>query len=197
MQLLGIDLSIKIDVRKYYFRTSVVGFQSQYAAYPELLFSIAFKSRVIYCKLLEDLKIVRVMVSGALKGPDGFFPLPLTPLDETGKIQYLRIIWQSLAGNFHLIQSTVIIEVSPVEIPRACEVRFACLRTEAKGRLKGCFRQGQARWRVVVTKEIKRVMSKDELAISLEKRWITHDRLAEQIDGLQPIPSRASVQHGR
>src|SRR5437773_11434007 len=118
------------------------------------------------------------MVSGALKGPDGFFPLPLTPLDETGKIQYLRIIWQSLAGIFHLIQSTVIIEVSPVEIPRACEVRFACLRSEVKGRLKGCFCQGQARWRVVVTKVIKRVMIKVVLAISLEHRLIRYDGLA-------------------
>ncbi len=87
-------------------------------------------------------KLRGVKISGARKSSRGFFPVTLTPLYETGKKQYLRIIWQSLAANLQLSQSTVVIEVSPVKIPRQREVCFTCIRTEARGRLKGCFRQG-------------------------------------------------------
>ena len=61
-------------------------------------------------------------------------------VDETGQPEYPRIIRQRLAGNFQFSQSTVIIEVSPIKVLPTREVSFTSIRTEARGRLKGCFR---------------------------------------------------------
>src|SRR6266481_3565907 len=49
---------------------------------------------------------------------------------------------------------------------------------------------------MVVAKKIKRVMSEGELAIGIEKRWITRNSLGQQIDRLEGIrfPDRACPQ---
>src|SRR6266513_2365631 len=83
--------------------------------------------------------IVRFNSQCALQISRGFFPAPLTPVDETGQPEYPRIIRQRLAGNFQFSQSTVIIEVSPIKVLPTREVSFTSIRTEARGRLKGCF----------------------------------------------------------
>src|SRR6266571_3729656 len=44
---------------------------------------------------------------------------------------------------------------------------------------------------MVVAKKIKRVMSEGELAIRIEKRWITRDSLVQQIDRLEGFPPGA------
>src|ERR1051325_2628943 len=164
MQRLDIGSPLKIRGSNYHFRNGVVGCDSEHAAQPPLLFSIAPKGCTISCNRLQHPKISRVKFSGALKASRRLLPVALTPLDEAGEEQYLRIIWQRSARNFQLSQSTVVIDVSPVKIPRARQVRFACIRTESRGPLNGSFRQGQTRGRTVVAEEIKRVVNKGELA---------------------------------
>jgi hypothetical protein len=91
------------------------------------------------------------------------------PLNESGKPEYLRVIWQSLVGKSHFTQSAIVIEVSPVKIPRPCKMRFARVGAKTKGRLDGRFRHGKARGRAIVTKEIKGVINIGNLAICSEK----------------------------
>jgi hypothetical protein len=85
------------------------------------------------------------------------------------------------AGNLEFSQSTVIIEVSKVEIPRTRQMRFTSIGSKANGSLDGRFGLGQARWSMVPAEKINRKFSKGELAIRTEKRRITRNSLIQQI----------------
>src|SRR5439155_11504484 len=119
--------------------------------------------------LLQREKVARVEINRSLQVLCGFFPASLAPLNETLQLEYPGIIGQSLAGNFQLSQSAVIIKVSPIKILRTREVRFTRIGTKASCRLNGCFSQGQTRGCMVEAKEVERVMSIGELAIRPEK----------------------------
>src|SRR5262249_13139218 len=92
---------------------------------------------------------------------------------------YAEVIGQGLTSNFEFGQRTLIIAVSPIKILRTGEVRFTCIWTKSSCRLDGSFGLRQARWRVVPAIEVKRVMSKGELAIRIEKRGVMRDSLIE------------------
>ena len=141
MQRSGIGFPIKVDVRKPYFRKGIVRFESQCAGQPRFCFPIAPKKRVITCNpQYQRFNIARVQLHCALQILRRFFPVPLTPLDETRQPEYPRVIRQRLAGKFQFSQSTVVIAVRPVKILPTREMRFTSVRTKAIGRLKSCFR---------------------------------------------------------
>src|SRR5262245_54408841 len=176
MQWSSIGFPIQVAVRKPYFRTSIVRFESQCAGVPRFCSPIASKNPVIKCNPQHQRSnIARVQLHCALKVSRGFFPAPLTPLDGTGPCEYPRIVRQRLAGNFQFSQSTVVIVVGPIKIPPTREMRFTGVRTKARGSLKGCFCQRHPRRCMVEAIEIKRVMSEGELVIRIEKRWIARD----------------------
>src|SRR5437762_573648 len=132
MQRSGIGFPSKVEVRKRYFRNGIVRFESQCAGQPRFCFSVAPKKRVITCNpQLQQFNIARVQFHCALQISRGFFPVSLTPLDETRPPEYPRIIRQRLAGNFQFSQSTVIIEVSPIKVLPTREVRFTSIRSNA------------------------------------------------------------------
>ena len=66
-------------------------------------------------------------------------------------------------------------------------MRFTSFGTQAERCVNGCFCQSQPRGSVVVTREIKDVMSIGELAISIEERCVSCGRLIQQIDHVQQI----------
>src|SRR5207253_4815432 len=107
----------------------------------DLCFRIAPTTPVIPCKPPHQrINIVRVQLHCALQISRGFFPAPLTPLDETRPLEYPRIVRQHLAGNLQFSQSTVVIAVRPIKIPPTRTMRFTSIGTKARRRLKGCFR---------------------------------------------------------
>src|SRR5262245_29735659 len=111
-------------------------------------------------------------------------PAPLTPFDVTLQPDYSRIIGQTLRLNFKFSQSAIIIEISPIKILGAREVGFPSTRFETRCRLDRRFRLGEARRSMVEADEINAAMSHSEQAIGLEKRWIPHDSLIEQVGRL-------------
>src|SRR5215472_2980993 len=130
------------------------------------------------------LKCVRVELNGPLKISYRLVPAPLTPFDVTLQPDYSRIIGQTLRGNFKFSQSAIIIEISPIKILGAREVGFPSVRSETRRRLDGRFRLGEARGSMVEADKINAAVSHSEQAIGLEKRWITHDSLVQQVGRL-------------
>jgi hypothetical protein len=86
-----------------------------------------------------------------------------------------------LARGGEFSEGTAIIAMYPIKIFRAREVRCTCIRTKANCRLNGCLPLRPAVQEYVQPKEVKRVMSVGELAVSLEKRWVTPDGFVQQV----------------
>src|SRR3954447_3530166 len=128
--------------------------------------------------------VARVELNGPIKISNRFVPAPLTPFDVTLQLDYSRVIGQALRGNFQFSQSAIVIEISPIKILGAREVRFPSVRLETRRRLDRRFRLGEARRSMVEADEISAVMSESEQAIRLEKRWIACDSLVQQVGRL-------------
>src|SRR4029077_13015342 len=165
----AIGFPMKLHGRQRHFCSDIVRLDGQRAIQDRYLFSIAPKNSVTDRDLLQREKVARVEINRALQVLCGFFPASPAPLNETLQLEYPGIIGQSLAGNLQLSQSAVIIEISPIKIPRTREVCFTRIGTKASCRLNGCFRQRQALRSMVEAKKVKRVMSVGELAICPEK----------------------------
>jgi hypothetical protein len=60
-------------------------------------------------------------------------------------------------------------------------MRFACVRTQARGNSECGFEQREARRRMVIAEKIKQTMSPNELAIRLEKGRIMRHSLIQQV----------------
>ena len=89
MQRLGIGSPLKIDLRKYYFRNRRRRVRKPVCDVTTVFVQHSVQESRNFLQPLEHPKIARVKISCALKGSYGFFPVPLTPLDETGKKEYL------------------------------------------------------------------------------------------------------------
>src|SRR4029450_9225344 len=176
----GIGFPMKLDERKRYFCSDIVRLEGDRAIQRGCLLSVAPENSVTDRDLLQREEVARIEINRVLQVLCGFFPESLAPLNETLQLEYPGIIGQSLAGNSQLGQSAVIIEVSPIKIPRTREVRFTRIGTKASCRLNGCFRQRQALRSMVEAKKVKRVMSVGELAIRPEKCWGTGAGLGRQ-----------------
>ena len=175
------------------FCIDIIRLDGQRAIQHRFFFRVAPEISVTDRNLLQHEKVARVELDRALEVSCGFFPAPLAPLDITLQLEYAEIIGQGLAGNFQFSQCAVIIEISSIEISGTCEVCFACIGPEAKGRFDGGSRQGQAGGSMVEAKGIKRVMRVSELTIRLEKRWVMRDSLIQQIGRLEEIRFRATA----
>src|SRR6185369_10991389 len=105
---------------------------SQGAIQHRFFFSIACQITVTECKLLKRVEVARVEFERSLQVLYGLVPAPLTPVDVTSQLKNLRIIGQALTSNAQFSQSATVIEVSPVKIPCACQMCFACVRTQAR-----------------------------------------------------------------
>src|SRR5438034_4001319 len=113
--------------------------------------------------------------------------MPLTPLNDPHQSEYSRLIGQGVAGNFQFGQRAVIISITSIEMHRLCEVRFARIRLQTKSGIDRVLRHGQPSWGMVDPIEIKLIMSKGQLAIRIEKRWVARDSPVQQIDSLPKI----------
>src|SRR5207247_9478614 len=78
------------------------------------------------------------------------------------------------------------------ESPWPCQRRFASIRTEAERALDIGFGQGESCRSVTGASEVKHVLSLGELAIRIEKRWVTCDSLIQQLGRLEQIRSRVT-----
>src|SRR5206468_7818338 len=107
-------------------------------------FSIAGEITVTQRKLPKYVDVARVQLKRALQILYGLFPPPLPPLDVAGQLKYLRIVGQALTSNVQLSQSNILIQVSTIKIPRTSEVRFTCIRTQARSCCESCLGQRQA-----------------------------------------------------
>ena len=131
------------------------------------------------------MEVARVELNRALEISGAFFPVSLTVLNESGHLRYAEVIGQGAASNFQFGQCAVIIPVSPIKILRTRQVRFTCIRTKPRSCLNGRLCERQTRGRMIDVIVINVVMSKSELAVGIEKLWITCDSLVQQIHCLQ------------
>src|SRR5947199_9712572 len=114
--------------------------------------------------------------------------MPLTPLNDPHHLKYARVVGKSLASDFQFGQRAVIISITSIDMHRLCEVRFARIRVQTKSGIDRVLRHGQPRGGMVDAIEIKLIMSKGQLAIRIEKRWVARDSPVQQIDCLPGIP---------
>src|SRR5262245_19051217 len=84
------------------------------------------------CELLQFVDVARVEINSALQVANCRFLFALTTLDKTLELDNSSVIGQGFGGEFQFGQSAIIIKESTIEMPRACEVRFACISMEAK-----------------------------------------------------------------
>ena len=159
MQGARVGFPVQVHDGLHGFGGGVVWLDSQSAIQHRFFFSIASEITVTQRKLLKRVQVARVELKRTLQVLYGFFPPSLPPLDVTGQLEYLWIVRQALTGNAQFSQSTIVIEVSPIKIPRTPQVRFTCVRTKARGRCEGCFSQRQACRGVVKAIKIKQHMS--------------------------------------
>src|SRR6266545_1957158 len=83
----------------------------------------------------------------------------------------------------------MIIEVSSIEVFRACQMRFACIGAKAKSCLNSSLGECQAHRCTLKTEEVNVVVCKGELTIRLEKRRVSRQSLVQQLHRLQQISS--------
>src|SRR6266567_2520899 len=181
MQRPRIGFPIKIHERMPDLRNSIVGVESQHTGQRRFCFGIPPKKFVSYCCLLQRENIARIEFNRALKVSQRLVPAPLLPFDVTLQRGDPWIARYAAVGNLEFSQSTTIIEVSKVEIPRMRQMSFASIGSKANGSLDSRFGLGQARWSMVPAEKINREFSKGELAIRIEKRRITRNSLVQQI----------------
>ena len=74
-----------------------------------------------------------------------------------------------MTGNFEFSQRPIVIAVTPVEIARAGEVRFASIRPETSGGLNRRLSCRQARPRMIEIEEINAGVGEGQLAIRLKE----------------------------
>src|SRR6266498_5216801 len=113
--------------------------------------------------------------------------MPLTPLNDPHHLKSARVVRKSLASDFQFGQRAVIISITSIEMPRLCEVRFARIRLQTKRGIDRVLRHGQLRGSMVDPIEIKLIVSKGQLAIRIQKRWVARDSPVQQIDCLPII----------
>src|SRR6266567_2965432 len=170
MQWPGIGLPMEFHEGARHFRIDIVRRNDERTVQHRFFVRISPEESVTDRNLLERVNVARIEINRVLEVSCGLFPALLPPLDKTLQLKYPRIIGQALAGSFQFSQGAVIIEVSPIKISRAREMRLACIGTKAKRLLDRRFSHGQAVGRMVMAKEVKYVMSIGELAICFEKR---------------------------
>src|SRR6266545_603505 len=147
--------------------------------------------------LLQQQNIARVEIGGTLKILQRFFLLSLATQDVAFQLEYLGVIRYRLAGDSKFSQSTVVVDVSAIEVFSAREMCLACIWTKAKCGLESCFGPRQTSGRMIIAKMIKAVMGMSQLAICFEERWVTSDSLIQQICSLQQILSSANMRARR
>ena len=131
---------MKFHGRKRHLCVDIVWLNRQSTIQDRFFFTIAPENSVTDRNLLQHKKVARIEINRALKVSRGLVPASLTPFDIALQLEYPGIIGQGLGGNFQFYQSPVVIEISSIKISRAFEVGFACIGTEAKGRVDSCFR---------------------------------------------------------
>src|SRR6266513_3950831 len=142
---------------------------------------------IIQRKLLEDLKIVRVQFRCVLKIPRRFLPTPLPSIDIGGEQKSESVVGQRLLCGSQFLTSTIVIEVSPVEMFRQGKMGLARVRMQTAQRLNRRIGQRQACRRVVEIELVDRVVSLRQFVIGKKKRWITLDCLVQQPYGFEQI----------
>src|SRR5262249_44183792 len=147
----------------------VIGVDGQYAIQERFFLNIQPAKLVGTRSFLQRENVAWVELDGTLQVPHGFFPTPLTPLDESCQFEYPWRIRQELTRKFQLSQCTIVIEIPLIKIQRAGKVHFPCTGTNTKCCLDGSFRCRQTSRRMVIAEEIKIIMRFSELAIGLEE----------------------------
>ena len=141
---------------------------------------ITTKIFIIQRKLLEDDGIARVQSRCVLKIPRRFLPTPLPPIDIGGEQKSESIVGQRLLCGSQFLTSTIVIEVSPIEMFRQGKMGLARVRMRAAKRLNRRIGQRQACRRVVETELVDRVVSLRQFVIGKKKQWITLDCFVQQ-----------------
>src|SRR4029077_1799775 len=187
MQRPSIGFPIQFNESARYFGLDVVWLDVQGAIQHRFFFSIAPEHLVTDRNLLQRENVARIEINRPPEATQSLGVFSLATLDVTFQFGHPGVIGQVAAGNFQFGQRVAIIEVASIEILRAREMCFARIRTEAKRRLDGGFRQRQTRARMVVAEAVKDVMNPGQLAIRLEKRWVPRDTLVQQISRVPQI----------
>ena len=168
---------------------------SQCAIQLRFLFRITPDGSVTKSDLEERDNVTRVELNCPLEVTNGLLPAPLKPLDGSHHLEY---------AVDHLASSGVQLPVQPErrrnrgkqhkeQLARGV---FHLHPDEAESGLNSCFLQCQPPGSMVA-KQVKMVVSRGELAIRLEKRWIACHSLIQQIDCLQPIRFRRATERRR
>ena len=124
MQGARICFPVKFHDCAHGFRGDIVWIDGQGAIQRQFCFIVTGKITVPQRNPVKCVEVARVKLKCALQAMYRFFPASLPPLDVSRQLEYLRIIRQTLTGEFKFTQSGVIIAVSYIKIPRTRQMRF-------------------------------------------------------------------------
>src|SRR3954469_13297548 len=134
MQRARISFPIEIHCCALEFGIDIVRLDSERAIQNRFFLSETAQMAITERNLLQHEAVAWVQINGALQATHGLFLFALAALDITLQLKNTRIIRQGLGGHFQLGQCSVIIEVAPIQILRACEMCFTRIWTETKCR---------------------------------------------------------------
>src|SRR5438270_13330298 len=131
--------------------------------------------------LLEDERITGVYIERSLQIPCGFFPLSQPPIDVAGEQKRIGIVRQHSLGGHEFFSSDLILEVTPVKMPRPSQMRLAGTRPEPFYGLDRRLGQSKAGWCMVNAIKINLVVRYGQLVICENICRIYGHRLYEEM----------------
>src|SRR6476661_709596 len=78
--------------------------------------------------LLERKAVPRIQINRALQATDRLFLFALATLNVTLQLENTGIIGQRFGSDLQFGESGIVVEVTPIKVLRACQVRFPCIR---------------------------------------------------------------------
>src|SRR5262245_61415028 len=169
MQRARISFPVEVDARQLEFDIDIIRLDSQRAGQHRFFLSELTQMTITEGDLLQYDAVAGIEVSRALQTMYRLFLFALATLDIALELENTGVVRQDLGGEFQFGESGVIIEIALIKILGACEVCFTRIRVEPKCGLNCRFSQCQPCRRMVVTEEIKAVVSRSEQAKRFEK----------------------------
>src|SRR5882724_734737 len=169
MQRARISFPIEFQGCAFEFDVDIIWVDCQRAIQNRFLVGKTAQETITERKLLQRVDVAGVEITGALQATHRLFVFTFATLNETLQAENTVIIGQGLSGYFQFGQGAVIIEIASIKVFGACQMCLTRIWMEAKCRLNCRFSQCQPGRRMVVTKEIKKVVSRGEQAIRFEK----------------------------
>ena len=140
-------------------------------------------------ELLENEKVARVQLNGALKIARCFFPMAFASIDETGVQEHVGIVRQRLSGKRKFTACALVVAKAVIVVIRQRKVNFTRIGLEAHCAFQGGLGQIETSRCMIVASKIGNAMHSGQQTPRLQKVRIAHESFIKKLGCLRQLLS--------